>query len=87
MWSKIRPGLRVVDPGERVTVGCPLGPFFGLESMFLLIVLYQTTVFRVGIVLMMYVYVFYTTGCMGDVFMVTLTREMCVLFLCDLCCL
>jgi hypothetical protein len=77
----------VVGPGERVTVGCPLSTFFGLESMFLLIVSCPITVFRVGIVLMMYVYVFYIAGGMGEVFMVTLTREMCVLFLCDLCCL
>ncbi len=68
----------MVDPGERVTVGCPLGPFFGLESMFLLIVSCVMTVFRVAIVLVMCLCMFYITGAMGEVFVVTLTREMCV---------
>jgi hypothetical protein len=76
MWSKIRPGLHVVDPGERVTVGCPLCTFFGLESMFMLIISCVMAVYHVGIVLLMYVYMFYITGGMGEVFMVTLTREL-----------
>jgi hypothetical protein len=33
-------------------------------------------VYHVGIVLLMYVYMFYITGGMGEVFMVTLTREL-----------
>ncbi len=77
----------MVDPGERVTVGCPLGLFFGSEPMFWVILSCHTTVYCVGIVFVMYVYVWYVAGGMGEVFMVTLTREMCVLFFCDLCCL
>ncbi len=58
----------MVDPGERVTVGCPLDPFFGSEPMFLLILSCLLTVFRVGILLMMFVCMVYITGGMGDVF-------------------
>ena len=85
MWSKFRPDLRVVDPGERVTVECPLGPFFGSEPMFLLIISCQTTLYCVAIVFVMFVCMFYITGGMGEVFLVTLTRKMSVSFLCFFC--
>ncbi len=68
----------MVDPGERVTVGCPLSPFFGFEPMFLLIVSCLMTVFRVAIVFVMFMCMVYFTDCMGDVFLLTLTHEMCV---------
>jgi hypothetical protein len=77
----------VVDPGERVTVGCPLSTFFGSEPLFLLIISCLTTVHCVEIVLVMCLCMFYITGGMGEVFLVALTREMCVIFLCVLRCL
>jgi hypothetical protein len=77
----------VVDPGERVTVGCPLGQFFGSEPMFWDILSCHTTVYHVGIVLVMCLCMFYITGGMGDVLMLTLSRKLSVSFLCVFCCL
>jgi hypothetical protein len=75
----------VVDPGERVTVGCPLSPFFSSEPMFLVILSCHITVFRVGIVFVMFVCMFYITGGVGDVFVLNLSRILSVSFLCDFC--
>ncbi len=77
----------MVDPGERVTVGCPLGPFFGLESMFWFILSCWNTVYHVVIVFAMYVCMFYITGAVCNLFVVILSRIMCVIFLCDFSCL
>ncbi len=64
----------MVDPGERVTVGCPLSTFFGLESMFWVILSCQSTVYCVAIVLVVCLCMFYISGDMGDVFVTTLSR-------------
>ncbi len=77
----------MVDPGERVTVGCPLSTFFGSESMFWVILSCPTTVYRVAIVFVMFVCMFYITGDVGEVFLVTLAHILSVSFLCDLSCL
>ncbi len=77
----------MVDPGERVTVGCSLGPFFGSDPMFLLIISRQTTLYCVAIVFVMFVCMFYIIDCMGDVLMFTWSRILSVSFLCVLSCL
>ncbi len=77
----------MVDPGERVTVECPLSTFFGSEPLFLLILSCPTTLYCVAIVFVMFVCMCYITDCMGDVLIVTLSLIMSVSFLCVLSCL